>query len=128
MKMNLQFFGGRGSGAGSATSGGSSNVMSRDVIDRKIDRAGFQSVGNGAWEMEIPGVGGAQVLDETGSSRALRAGFMPNEKAYSYNAWRYTDDGGAQQLRGLMPNLDILQTLNDAKHAAKDLMRNHLTR
>ena len=100
----------------------------RASIEKKIDKAGFKKQGLGFWEMEIDGVGIAQVFDETGSTAALNAGFIrPNEKAYSYLAWRYNENGTVEQL-GLGNPVAIVPTLNEAKLAAKEMMKNHITR
>jgi hypothetical protein len=97
-------------------------------IEKKIDKAGFKKQGPGFWEMEIDGVGSAQVFDETGSTRALNAGFIrPNEKAYSYLAWRDNGNGTGEQL-GLGHSVEIFPTLNEAKLAAKEMLKNHIKR
>lgn len=48
-------------------------------------RLTFQSVGNGNWQGHTPGVGGGQVLDETGSSRDPNNG--RSGRLYSARAW-----------------------------------------
>ena len=127
MKLDLQYFGGRGSSGGKGGSAGRGSA-DRASIEKKIDKAGFKKQGPKDWEMEIDGVGRAQVVDETGSIAALNAGFIrPNEKAYSYLAWRYNENGTVEQL-GLGQSVGIVPTLNEAKLAAKEMIKNHITR
>ena len=126
IKLNLQYFGGRGSsgGKGGSAGGGSAD---RASIEKKIDKAGFKKQGPRDWEMEIDGVGRAWVFEDHGSRDAIDAGFgkTKNDKAYSYVAWRYNENGTVEQLTG---SVDILPTLNEAKLAAKEFMKNHSTR
>lgn len=127
IKLNLQYFGGRGSSGGKGGSAGRGSA-DRASIEKKIDKAGFKKQGLGSWEMNIDGVGIAQVVDETGSIAALNAGFIrPNEKAYSYLAWKYNENGTVEQL-GLGTPVAIVPTLNEAKLAAKEMMKNSITR
>lgn len=91
--------GGRGSG---------SNMGSFNASLGKIDRTGFQSMGGGQWTMDIPGVGGAQILDESDD-------YKYGGKAYSVHAW----DGNYNEIGGT----DIYGTLNAAKQAAKDKIK-----
>lgn len=81
-------------------------------IIRQISKATFKNVGNGNWSFDVEGVGGGQVLEETGSSRAMNMGYMPTQKAYSISAWgeNYMTLGGRE----------FFDTLNEAKKAIKD--------
>ena len=125
MELNLQYFGGRGSSGGKGGSAGGS--ADRASIEKKIDKAGFKKQGPRDWEMEIDGVGRAWVFEDHSSRDAIDAGFgkTKNDKAYSYVAWRYNENGTVEQLTG---SVDILPTLNEAKLAAKEFMKNHITR
>ena len=82
-----------------------------------VNKTAFQKVGNGNWELTGPYETGAQILDETGSTRALREGFMPNQKVYSVQTW------------GQNPG-DVRTSyhtrLNDAKAAAKEEVKEWL--
>ena len=124
IKLNLQYFGGRGSSGGKGAGGGSADKAS---IEKKIDKAGFKKQGPKDWEMEIDGVGRAWVFKDTGSIDAINAGFgrTNNDKAYSYVAWRYNENGTVEQLTG---PVEVLPTLSEAKLAAKEMMKNHITR
>lgn len=84
-------------------------------VERQIRSAKFTDEGFGDWQMDIERVGGGQVLDEKGSSRALRAGFMPNNSAYSANAWIYDETGQPR-----MADLGFFNTRREAQNAIKD--------
>ena len=54
-------------------------------MSRAIERAKITSEGNGNWQMDIDGVGGGQILDETGGSRDPMYG--RGGKVYSIRVW-----------------------------------------
>lgn len=90
---------------------------SRDV-SRRISQAKFIDNGGGQWEMDISDIGGGAVLDETGSTRAYREGFMPNQKLYSASSWVYNENG--------IPTVTDLGTFtrrNQAQKAIKDALK-----
>lgn len=111
---------GRKGKSGMTGGGGSTNAgnMTAAQIRGAINRASFSDEGGGNWQLDIPGVGGGQILDETGSSRDPMYG--RGGKVYSINTW---DDGyntipnGSQLING---------SLNDAKRALKDTLKGYL--
>lgn len=84
-------------------------------VEKQIRQAKFTDEGFGDWQMDIDRVGGGQVLDEKGSSRALQAGFMPNNSAYSANAWIYDETGQPRMI-----DLGFFSTRREAQNAIKD--------
>lgn len=116
--------GGRGSGSsiggGNTAQGGERRNLSDAEIrqfSRAIDRKGFESVGNGHWELIAPGKVseiGASILDETDS----RAGGYGRMKAYSVQTWGQGVDA--------IGTTRIFGSLNAAKTAAKEEMKEWL--
>lgn len=100
----------------SARGGGSSGTASTRSIASQIAQAKFTDEGGGQWTLEINGVGGAQVLDETGGSRDPMLG--RGGKVYSVTVWdgNFTVQGPAQIVQG---NLGQARTL--AKKILKGL-------
>lgn len=92
-------------------------------VEKQIRSAKFTDEGFGDWQMDIDRVGGGQVLDEKGSSRALRVGFMPNNSAYSANAWIYDETGQPR-----MADLGFFNTRREAQSAIKDYILNQRIR
>ena len=81
------------------------------IRQRIIENATFQKAGNGVWDLGLPSeIGGAQILDETGSNAALRMGMMPDQKLYSMIYWGKDGDPSNRQ---------YFPRLNDAKYYAK---------
>lgn len=108
LKLDLQMFGGRGSTAGGG-GGGSSALANR------LDRTPFVDEGGGQWTLDT-GMGGAQILDETGGTRDPFMGF--GGKVYSVHSW---DSDYNTLLDG-----DIFNSLNEAKRAAKQSIKDTL--
>lgn len=79
--------------------------------EKEINKKGFTALGGGNWEFTGPYTIGAQILDESGSSRV---GFAT--KAYSIRTWRGTDISPTR----------YFGTLNAAKTAAKEEMKEWL--
>ena len=89
------------------------NSKSKLPTAKQIDSMGFKNAGGGQYTLDIDGVGGASILDETGSSRSLRAGFMPNQKVYQPTVW---DRNYKQETLGMFTSLA------EAKKAAKEAL------
>ena len=85
---------------------------------KRIAQAKFTEEGNGNWQMDIPDIGGGVVLDETGSTRAYREGFMPNAKVYSASAWTYDENGTPT-----VTDLGTFNRRNQAQSAIRDTLR-----
>lgn len=105
---------GRGSSNGRPGAGGGGGG-SRTPSWTAVDKTGFTNNGNGTWSFDIPGVGGAQIVEETGGSRALNMGYMPTQRLYSMTWWdkNYTEHGVRQ----------YYDRLNDAKYYAKEAVK-----
>ena len=80
---------GTSSGIGSAATGG----MTSAQIAKAIKNTPFTNRGNGTWDIDIPNVGGGQILDESDSAQN-NYGAMGG-KLYSYVVWNgeYTQQG-----------------------------------
>lgn len=100
--------GGSGISGGGGARGGGGGVN----IDRAIERTPFTNEGGGNWQLDIPGVGGGQILDETGGSRDPMNG--RGGKVYSARAW----DSGYSMIE----NTQYLSSLNDAKRVIRDTL------
>lgn len=109
--------GGRGSGGagGGGARGGSGSSRSLEQIDRQISRTPFSNEGGGSYELDIKGIGGGQVLDETGSSRDPMNG--RGGKIYSVRTW--------DSNYNMLGSVDYVSTLNEAKATVKEKLRNH---
>lgn len=116
---------GRGSGASGARGGGGGGGERRSLTsseiqaaEKAIDKGSFQKVGNGSWEFTTdPKTGiGAQILDETGSSKDPMSGF--GGKVYGVTTWG--------QAPGDIRTTIISGSLNAAKAAAKEEMKGWL--
>ena len=105
--------GGRGSGGAGGGGGGSSRSL--EQIDRQINRTPFSNEGGGNYELDIAGIGGGQVLDETGSSRDPMNG--RGGKVYSVRTWDADYN--------MFGSVEYVSTLNDAKATVKERLRNH---
>ena len=105
--------GGRGSSSGAA--GG---TMTASQAVSAINRTPFTNNGGGNWELDIPGVGGGSILDETGGSRDPMHGF--GGKVYGVTAW----DKDYKQV-GIIEY--IATSINGAKRALKDKLINLVT-
>lgn len=83
----------------------------REQNARILEAASFKKAGNGMWDLAVPSnLGGAQILDETGSTAALRMGMMPGQKLYSMVYWDKDYNQSQRQ---------YYSRLNDAKYYAK---------
>lgn len=102
----------KGSRGGEKVKGATAAKSSLQKDMNKLERAGFKYTGNGTWELDVPGIGGAQILDETGSTEALRMGLMPDQKLYSMIYWDDTGNTAADR--------QYFDTLNNAKYSAKN--------
>ena len=90
--------------------GGGTNI-SADKAAKIVDKTGFKVEGNGNWQMDIPGVGGAMILDETDTAM----GNYGAQKTYSYTVW----DKNYQ-----IQDKQYAISLNDAKYMAKENLKN----
>lgn len=116
---------GKGSGASGARGGGAAGGGRRSLTasevqaaEKAIDKGSFQKVGNGNWEFNTDsslGIG-AQILDETGSSRDPMYG--RGGKVYGVTTWG--------QAPGDVRTTIISGSLNDAKAAAREEMKGWL--
>lgn len=75
-------------------------TASKKSIAAQIAQAKFTDEGGGQWTLDINGVGGAQILDETGGSRDPNNGM--GGKVYSVTVWdgNFTVHGPAQIVQG----------------------------
>lgn len=80
------------------------------ISNSTIDRTPFKNIGGGQWELDIPGVGGASILDETDSSRA---GYGTGT-AYSVSIW--------DKDYNIISNT-LVGSLNAGKAMAKDTLK-----
>lgn len=87
----------------------------RRELERAIDSASISSEGNGNWGMDIPGVGGGQILDETGGTRDPMYG--RGGKVYSIRAW--------DSDYNMIHQTTIGGSLNDAKRELRDALHRH---
>ena len=74
---------------------------------RLVDKTSFTNDGLGQWQLDIPGVGGASILDESDT----RAGGYGQMRAYTVTTWDKDYNIGETRTFG---------SLNAAKQAAKD--------
>lgn len=81
---------------------------------KAVDNSSFKKAGFGQWTLDVPGVGGASILDETGSTAALRMGMMPGQKLYSMVYWDKDYNQSQRQ---------YYSRLNDAKYYAKAALK-----
>lgn len=90
-----------GAGTSSGKMGATSAATaSKASIASQIAKAKFTDEGGGQWTLDINGVGGAQVLDETGGSRDPYHGM--GGKVYSVTVWdkNFAVNGPAQIIQG----------------------------
>lgn len=114
IKLDLQFFGGRGSGSGMSGGGSGGGGLSTSALAKKVDKTGFTNEGGGQWTLDISGAGGGSILDESDSS----AGGYGAMKAYSVTAW----DANYQ----IIGEKQIFGSLNAAKDAVKRKIKSTL--
>ena len=83
---------------------------------RILEATPFKKQGFGMWDLNLPSDigGGAQILDETGSTAALRMGMMPGQKLYSMVYWDKDYNQSQRQ---------YYSRLNDAKYYAKAALK-----
>ena len=92
-----------------------SEERTRANRERAIERGKIESLGNGQWQMDLPGTGGGQILDETGSSRDSMYG--RGGKVYSVRAWNADyNEVGSETISG---------SLNDAKRRLREMLHSH---
>lgn len=115
--------GGRGSGSNmisSRTGGRLSNLSPAEIasVRRTISKGSFEKVGNGQWEFNTDSrIGiGAQILDETGSTRDPMHGY--GGKVYGVTTWGPGPDQVSPQR--------LFGSLNAAKTAAREEMKGWL--
>ena len=89
-----------------------SSRQGRQLVERAIDRAKITSEGNGNWQMDIEGVSGGQILDETGGSRDPMYG--RGGKVYSVRAWDADYN--------MVHETTISGSLNDAKRELREAL------
>lgn len=82
---------------------------------RAINRAKFESDGNGQWTLDVEGHGGGQILDETGSSRDPMYG--RGGKLYSARTWNADYDH-------LEEREQYFTSLSDAKAYVRQQLQN----
>ena len=105
--------GGRGSGSAMGAGGGTNSALTPSALAKRLDKTPFVDEGGGQWTLDT-GMGGAQILDESGSS----AGGYGQMKAYSVKAW----DSNYE----MIGDTEIYGTLNAAKSAAKSKIKSTL--
>lgn len=103
---------------GRVSSGGYAVSASDRNRSKLISQGKFIEEGNGNWQLEIDNIGGGQVLDETGSTRALRYGNMPNQRTYSATAWTYDENGTPTVI-----NLGMFDRRNQAQTAIRNALK-----
>ena len=86
------------------------SVGTGKISSSTIDKTPFTKMGNGQWEFDIPGVGGASILDESDSS----SGGFGAMSVYSVKVW----DKDYNEIERYN-----LSTLNAAKAMAKDALK-----
>ena len=84
----------------------------RRRLERAIDRARIENQGGGAWETDIEGVGGGQILDETGGTRDPMYG--RGGKVYSIRVWDAD--------YSVFHEVTINGSLNDAKRELREAL------
>lgn len=94
---------------------GSTGTSAGPISASRLDKIGFTDQGGGQWTLDT-GMGGGQILDETGTSRDPAMGF--GGKVYSATAWdsNYT----------VLMDGDAFTSLNAAKQAIKDAIKDTL--
>ena len=85
-------------------------------LAREIDRRAFTNEGFGNWQLDIEGIGGGQVLDETGSSRDIAYG--RGGKVYSIRAWD-------ADYNGIGETTMVYGSLNEAKRSLREMLHRH---
>ena len=91
------------------------NQELRRMTARTIDRAPIEKLGNVECHMDFDGVGGGQILDETGGSRDPAYG--RGGKVYSVRAW----DADYNEIS----STTIGGSLNDAKRELREMLHRH---
>lgn len=94
---------------------GSTGTSAGPISASRLDRTAFTDQGGGQWTLDT-GLGGGQILDETGTSRDSAMGF--GGKVYSARAW---DSNYNTLIDG-----DMFASLAAAKRAIKDAIKNTL--
>lgn len=84
-------------------------------LAREIDRKAITNEGNGNWQLDIDGVGGGQILDETGGSRDAMYG--RGGKVYSVRAWDADYNGIDETM--------VNGSLNEAKRSLREMLHRH---
>ena len=102
-----------GIGPASAGRGAQTTSLSKNDIAKAIAQAKFTNEGNGNWQVDIPGVGGAIILDETGGSKDPMYGM--GGKVYSIRTWDQDYTVGDEQI--------FQGSINQAKTAAKKRLK-----
>lgn len=100
----------------SATFRSATESIAREMDERTIDRKSFTAEGGGQWTLDLNGIGGIQILDETNSSR----GGFGMGKAYGITVWDGEYNSQPQEI--------IYGSLNDAKRRAKEKLKSLLNR
>ena len=112
---------GTGTSSGMARGGGTSAAKLSDSAMRKaISQAKYEDAGNGQWTFDIDGVGGVQILDETGSSRDPYHGM--GGKVYGVTLWTYDRQGTATAYNPIIMQGSIGQAKTAGKQNLKKLL------
>ena len=98
----------------SATSNTTSGNLTKSQITKAVQQQKYTDNGNGTWSFDIEGIGGVQVLDETGGSHDPMLGH--GGKIYGVNVWdnNYAVHGPTQYING---------SINQAKTLGKKILR-----
>lgn len=108
---------GRNAAAGSSALESARRDVANDIqlqrrLERAIDRARIENRGFGEWQMDLEGVGGGQILDETGSSRDSAYG--RGGRVYSVRAWDAEYNSQDSEM--------VEGSLNDAKRRLREML------
>ena len=93
---------GTSSGIGTTSALASGGAMTSEQVSKAIKNTFFTNQGNGTWSIDIPNVGGGQILDESDSAKN-NYGAMGG-KLYSYVVWNgeYTQQGARAYVGSLV--------------------------
>lgn len=101
-------------GTGTSSGKTAAAAVQNTSVAKAIKKIKYTDNGNGTWSFDIEGVGGVQVLDETGGSRDPNLG--RGGKYYGVNVWdkNYTSSGPTQYISG---------SIYQAKQLGKELLK-----
>ena len=87
---------GRSAARSATATSGQSFPFGAKTLAGAINKAQYKDMGNGHWELDVPGYGGVSILDETGSSKDPYYG----RGGKVYGILVYDEDGNAMMGRG----------------------------